>query len=107
MDATYARALRCAPQGLEEEVQGDTGVWHSRVGVFPLLLTFRLDGNPRLPSLGCSGDKRTHLKYVVKGDMNEDRVRRAIEFSRETLCSASNNLEKGGTEITYSYRVLK
>jgi len=51
--------------------------------------------------------RRTHLEYVVKGDMNEDRVRRAIEFSRKTLCSASNNLKKGGTKTTCSYKVLK
>lgn len=51
--------------------------------------------------------KRIHLEYVVKGDVDEDKVKRAIELSRETLCSASNNLEKGGTEITYSFKVLR
>ncbi len=47
-----------------------------------------------------------HLEYVVKGRVNEEKVKRAIELSRTTWCSASNNLEKGGTRITYSYEII-
>jgi len=48
-----------------------------------------------------------HLEYVVKGDVDEKKLQRAIELSRTTYCSASNNLEKGGTKITTSYKIIR
>ena len=48
-----------------------------------------------------------HLEYVVKGDIDEKKLQRAIELSRTTYCSASNNLEKGGTKITTSYKIVR
>lgn len=46
---------------------------------------------------------RIHIEYVVRGDVEEEKLRRAIELSRTTYCSASNNLERGGTAVTTSY----
>ena len=48
-----------------------------------------------------------HLEYGVKGDVDEKKLQRAIELSRTTYCSASNNLEKGGTKITTSYKIIR
>ncbi len=43
-----------------------------------------------------------HLLYVLKGDMPEERVRRAIELSVDRYCSVSHSLN---ATFTYSYRL--
>ncbi len=48
-----------------------------------------------------------HLEYLVKGNVDEKKLQKAIELSCTTYCSASNNLEKGGTKITTSYKVIR
>ena len=47
------------------------------------------------------------MEYIVKGNVDEKKLQRAIELSRTTYCSASNNLEKGGTKITTSYKIIR
>ncbi|MFW5787908.1 MAG: OsmC family protein [Halanaerobiales bacterium] len=41
-----------------------------------------------------------HLKYILKGDLDEKKVKRAIDLSEEKYCSASNSLK---AEITSEY----
>lgn len=46
--------------------------------------------------------KTIHLKYFVKGNVPEDRLKRAIELSQDLYCGVSAMLRKGA-EITYEY----
>ncbi|WP_214698443.1 MULTISPECIES: OsmC family protein [unclassified Exiguobacterium] len=43
-----------------------------------------------------------HILYILKGDMSEERVRRAIELSVERYCSVSHSLN---ATLTYSYEL--
>lgn len=43
-----------------------------------------------------------HILYILKGDMSEERVRRAIELSVERYCSVSHSLN---ATLTYSYQL--
>lgn|SRR5690554_4537752 len=45
-----------------------------------------------------------HIRYLLTGDLDPEKVRRAIELSKEKYCSASIMLGKTAT-ITYSYVV--
>ena len=47
-----------------------------------------------------------HLEYIVKGEVKEEKLKKAIELSQTKLCSASNNLKNGGTIVTYTYKIL-
>ncbi len=48
-----------------------------------------------------------HLHYKVYGDMDDKKVRRAIELSQEKYCSVVAQLRKGGTRVSYSYEILR
>jgi putative redox protein len=48
---------------------------------------------------------RIHLTYTLKGDLDEAKVKRAIELSENKYCSASAMLGKTA-EITHEYRIL-
>ena len=48
---------------------------------------------------------KIHIEYIVKGNLNPDKVERAIKLSEEKFCSASAMLRKTAT-ITNSYRIL-
>ena len=43
-----------------------------------------------------------HILYILKGELSEDRVRRAIELSVERYCSVSHSLN---ATLTYSYQL--
>ncbi|WP_215141282.1 OsmC family protein [Exiguobacterium qingdaonense] len=43
-----------------------------------------------------------HILYRLKGDLSEERVRRAIELSVERYCSVSHSLN---ATLTYSYQL--
>ncbi|MFO8098543.1 MAG: OsmC family protein [Salinibacter sp.] len=45
-----------------------------------------------------------HLHYTFDGDVNPDKVRRAIDLSLDTYCSVSNMVDQTAT-ITYSFTV--
>jgi len=46
-----------------------------------------------------------HMKYVLRGDIKDANVRRAIDLSMEKYCSASIMLKRGGVEVTTSYEI--
>lgn len=47
---------------------------------------------------------KIHMKYILKGTLNEDKVKRAIQLSAEKYCSVSKILEPTA-EITWSYEL--
>ena len=46
--------------------------------------------------------KKIHLKYIVKGDVPEDKLGKAIKLSQERYCGVSEMLRKSA-ELTYEY----
>ena len=48
---------------------------------------------------------RIHMKYVLRGDVKEANMKRAINLSMEKYCSASIMLKRGGVHITTSYEI--
>ena len=48
--------------------------------------------------------KRIHAHYTLSGDLEPEKVRRAIELSLEKYCSVAHTLESHA-EITFSYTV--
>ncbi len=46
-----------------------------------------------------------HIKYIVSGEVNDEKLRRAIRLSEEKYCSVTNTLRKG-TDITSEYEIL-
>ncbi|WP_297464079.1 OsmC family protein [Thermococcus sp.] len=50
--------------------------------------------------------ERIHLHYVVRGNVREEKVRRAIELSQDKYCSASAQVKLSGAELTYSFEII-
>ncbi len=50
--------------------------------------------------------KSTTIKYIFKGDVKEENVKKAIELSQSKYCSVSAIL-KGVGEVKYSYEIIK
>ncbi len=48
--------------------------------------------------------KKIHAHFVLTGELDSDKVRRAIELSLEKYCSVAKTL-RSTAEITYSYTV--
>lgn len=46
--------------------------------------------------------KKIHLKYLVKGEIPEEKLQRAIELSQEQYCGVSEMLRKSA-ELTYEF----
>lgn len=49
---------------------------------------------------------KIHIKYIVYGDVPEDKLKTAIELSKTKYCSAQAMLSKAA-EITTSYEIVK
>ena len=56
------------------------------------------------PPAGHSEYKTIHLHFTLKGDLDEKKVKRAIDLSMTKYCSVSKALEKG-SEITYDFSI--
>lgn len=66
-------------------------------------IQFTLDGirdEEAVPSLF----KDIHITYQLYGDLDEEKVKRAIELSLEQYCSVAKTLEKTA-KITYSFHI--
>ncbi len=50
--------------------------------------------------------KTIDLTFILKGDLDEKKVERAVDLSINKYCSVSKALEKG-SEISYSYEIRK
>jgi len=49
---------------------------------------------------------KIHMKYSIRGDVPEEKLKRAIELSQTKYCSVSEILRKSA-EITYEYEILR
>jgi len=49
--------------------------------------------------------ERIEIRYRMRGDVNEERARRAIELSLSKYCSASNQVSSGGALISWSLEI--
>ncbi len=49
---------------------------------------------------------RVHLHYVIRGNVREEKAKRAIELSQDKYCSASAHIKLSGAELTYSYEII-
>ncbi len=47
---------------------------------------------------------KVHIIYKLWGDISEEKLKKAIELSQETYCSASSMFKKTA-EVTYEYKV--
>ena len=82
VDVTHLlRRMRQSFDALEVEVEGE-----------------RREEYPRIYS-------RVELIYRVRGDVDPDRVRRAVELSLERYCSASITLRRAGAELSHRIEV--
>jgi putative redox protein len=48
-----------------------------------------------------------HLHFIIKGDVKESQVKRAVELSAEKYCSASIMLGRAGVNISYDFEVVQ
>ncbi len=46
--------------------------------------------------------KKIHLKYYFKGDLPEQKIKKAIDLSQDTYCGVSAMLKKS-SDLTYEY----
>jgi putative redox protein len=48
-----------------------------------------------------------HMHFIVSGkNLDDGKVKRAVELSAEKYCSASIMLQKGGVEMTHGYEIV-
>ena len=47
-----------------------------------------------------------HAHYKFFGDLDKEKVEKAINLSVEKYCSVSKTLEKSGTKITYTFEIV-
>ena len=47
---------------------------------------------------------KIHVHYILKGELDEEKVKRALDLSMNKYCSVAKILEKTA-EITYSYEI--
>lgn len=67
-------------------------------------LKIEIDGErekDKVPSLWES----IHVHYILKGNLDEDKVKRAIDLSMTKYCSVAKTLEKAEAKITYSFEI--
>lgn len=51
--------------------------------------------------------EKIHMHFIVTGkNLDDGKVKRAVELSAEKYCSASIMLQKGGVEVTHDYEVI-
>ncbi len=49
---------------------------------------------------------KVHIIYKIWGNVSEDKVKKAIELSQDTYCSASSMFKKTA-EVSYEYKIYK
>jgi putative redox protein len=50
--------------------------------------------------------KSVHIAFVLKGNIDEDKAKKACTLSMEKYCSVAATLRKAGCEITWEARVI-
>lgn len=51
--------------------------------------------------------RKVHIHYRIKGNVSEEKAKRAIELSQDKYCSASAHVKLSGAEVTYSFEIVK
>ena len=51
--------------------------------------------------------RKVHLHYRIRGNVKEEKAKRAIELSQDKYCSASAHMKLSGTELTYSFEITE
>ncbi|WP_048147856.1 OsmC family protein [Palaeococcus ferrophilus] len=77
------RKMREPIEGLEVEISGE-----------------RREEHPRIY-------RKVHLHYRIKGNVSEEKAKRAIELSQDKYCSASAHVKLSGAEVTYSFEIVE
>ena len=51
--------------------------------------------------------EKIHMHFIVTGkNLDDGKVKRAVELSAEKYCSASIMLQKGGVQMTHGYEIM-
>ena len=51
--------------------------------------------------------EKIHMHFIVTGkNLDDGKVKRAVELSAEKYCSASIMLQKGGVQMTHGYEIV-
>lgn len=51
--------------------------------------------------------EKIHMHFIVSGrELDDGKVKRAVELSAEKYCSASIMLQKGGVQVTHDYEIV-
>ena len=51
--------------------------------------------------------KFIELEFIITGDVNEDKAKRAVELSVNKYCSVAETLRKAGATIKWNVKVIK
>jgi putative redox protein len=68
-------------------------------------ISITVDGE-REPNVEPSLFQTIHVHYVLKGDLDEEKVRRAVDLSMQKYCSVAKTLEKTA-HITYDFEISR
>ncbi len=65
-------------------------------------LRVEIDGDKQKMDTGYSEYKSIHMHFILSGNLDENKVKRALDLSITKYCSVSKALEKG-SEISYDF----
>lgn len=65
-------------------------------------LKVEVDGDKQKNDVGFSEYKSIHMHFILSGNLDEKKVKRALDLSITKYCSVSKALEKG-SEISYDF----
>lgn len=68
-------------------------------------LSVEVDADKQKLKEGYSEFKTIHLHFKLSGELDEKKVKRALDLSITKYCSVSKALEKG-SEISYDYSII-
>ena len=68
-------------------------------------LKVEVDGDKQKTPVGYSEYKSIHMHFTLSGDLDEKKVKRALDLSITKYCSVSKALEKG-SEISYDFSIV-
>ena len=55
----------------------------------------------KIPSLWI----KAHIEFVVKGNLDEDKIKRAATLSIEKYCSVAETMRRAGCTISYEVKI--
>ncbi|MBO6522285.1 MAG: OsmC family protein [Balneolaceae bacterium] len=67
-------------------------------------LKVEVDGDKQKNDVGFSEYKSIHMHFTLSGNLDEKKVKRALDLSITKYCSVSKALEKG-SEISYDFSI--